>query len=40
MNEIKRITLVDGRVFSGAVVVDGPDHVDLVWTDRGVNHQV
>lgn len=40
MSEIKRVILSDGRVFSGAVVVDTPDHVDLVWTDRGVNHQV
>lgn len=40
MSKIQRVILSDGRIFSGCVVIDDENHVDLVWTDRGVNHQV
>jgi len=34
------VRLKDGRTFRGEVVLDQEETLDLVWTDRGVNHQV
>ena len=40
MSDIRRIFMTDDRIFSGDVVLDGHDHLDVVWMDRGVNHQI
>ena len=40
LSKTKTVTLFDGRVFRGSVVLDQKDTLDLVWTDRDVDHQV
>lgn len=34
------VEMKDGRVFEGSCIVDDGEAIHVVWSDRGVDHQI